>query len=135
MATSQDIKSFIAQWLQLGKSVEQLDGSFCFKPEKIHGYQGYSQEFEDWWQEFERQAHKWALSGTKEPLDALYGDNWEITDCARCDMPIPILVAGLNDVDCPCSDLPHWPNLELPHPHTPDESKSRLGMIRDRLNF
>ena len=133
MATSQEIKSFIAKWLQLGKSVEHVDGVHRFKPSRILGYQGYSQEFEDWWQNFENDAQHWTLSGTDQPLSALYSPHWEITHCARCEMPVPLQVAGVNDFACPCSDLPTWPNTELPHPHTPSESASKLRQIRLKL--
>ncbi|MEM9137470.1 MAG: hypothetical protein AAGB01_09000 [Cyanobacteria bacterium P01_F01_bin.42] len=133
MASSQTIKSFIARWLQLGKSVERLDGSVSFSPSKILGYRGYSQEFEEWWKTFEKTSQKWALSGTREPLSALYSPSWEIISCARCDMPVPMRVAGLNDGDCPCSDLPYWPDLEIPLPHAPAHSNSRLQDICKRL--
>ncbi len=134
MATSQDIKGFIAQWLQLGKGVEKIDGTVFYKPAKVLDCHGYSREFEDWWQEFELNPQKWALSGSTQPLSALYSPKWEIVGCARCDMPIPMQVAGVNDRDCPCHDLMCWPNLELPHPHIPADAENRLSQIHKRLN-
>lgn len=134
MATSQEIKGFIAQWLQLGKSIEHMDGVHQFKPSRILGYQGYSQEFETWWQAFEENAQQWTLSGMTEPLSALYSPNFEISTCARCEMPVALPTAGVHDVACPCHDLPLWPNTELPQPRIPADSDSRLRQIHSKLS-
>jgi hypothetical protein len=134
MATSQEIKGFIAQWLQLGKSIEHVDGVRCFKPSRILGYQGYSQEFEDWWQEFEADTKQWALSGTHHPLSDLYSPLWEISSCARCDMPVPLQASKSNEGFCPCHDLPNWPNTELPQPRVPLDSDLKLRKIFAKLN-
>ena len=134
MATSQEIKGFIAQWLQLGKSVEHVDGEKQFKPPRVLGYQGYSQEFEDWWTCFEADAHHWTLSGMNQPLSELYSPNFEISACARCDMPIPLSMSVVKDISCPCHDLPTWPNTDLPQPRTPKDSTSKLRQIYSRLS-
>ena len=63
----------------------------------------------------------------------LYTPSWEIMHCARCEMPIPIPTAGINDDTCPCSDLPSWPNLDLPHPHVPGDVEDKLHEIHLKL--
>ena len=133
MATSTEIKGFLARWLQLGKAVEPVGDGQPFKPHRVLSLHGYSQEFEQWWNEFEANSHQWSLSGSSQPLSELFRPEWEISSCARCDMPIPLLVAGLNGTDCPCSDLSTWPNLELPQPHTPRETENKLKQIHLKL--
>ena len=133
MATSTEIKGFLARWLQLGKSIEPVGEGQPFKPNRVLSLQGYSREFEDWWDEFQGNSSQWVLSGSPNPLSELFRPEWEISSCARCDMPIPLRVAGVNDTSCPCNDLPTWPNLELPHPHTPGDTEHKLRQIHFSL--
>ena len=134
MATSAKIKSFLASWLQLGKAIEYHGGENKFQPDRILSIDGYSQEFEDWWSEFKADSQHWFLAGSHHPLSELFEAEWDIESCSRCDMPIPLRVAGINDSNCPCADLITWPNLELPQPRAPKNTGQNLRKILSRFN-
>ncbi len=59
--------------------------------------------------------------------------NPQFHPCARCTIPVPIEVVGQSSLSCPCHDLSNWPNLELPLPHLPVNSRENLDRIRQRL--
>ena len=48
-------------------------------------------------------------------------------------MPVALRTNGLPPPACPCNDLNHWPNLEVPMPRSPANSQTQLQNIRDRL--
>lgn len=45
-----------------------------------------------------------------------------------------MLSLGVQSGPCPCFDLPTWPNLDLPLPRLPVDSRSHLEQIRARLS-
>ena len=135
MATESQIKQYLACWLQVGKRVIHDDGEQDFHPPKILNDSGYSQEFEDWWDDVCQNASHWHLEGCDRALDALFSPHWDIVECPLCVMPVPKLVAGVNDASCTCSDLELWPNLDLPKPHTPEDTHYKLKSLRDKLRL
>ncbi|NJM58081.1 MAG: hypothetical protein HC857_12510 [Synechococcales cyanobacterium RU_4_20] len=117
MATPAELRHYLACWFQLGKSVQvqQRGLSLCPSPVINHGQ--YSQAFEDCWQQLQLQGlGQCFLEGTGQSLAELLGGSWDVSDCARCAMPIVQKVGGLPEISCPCHDLPNWPNTELPAP-------------------
>lgn len=108
--------------------------SVCLPNPVIQGDR-YSDEFEACWQRaMKLEGKNCYLEGTLQTLDQLLSSGWEITACARCDMPVPMMNLGSQSLECPCNDLPSWPNTELPKPRTPVDSRSQLRSIRDRLS-
>ncbi len=49
-------------------------------------------------------------------------------------MPIALKIAGICPNNCPCADLPTWPQLELPLPRSPQNVESKIISLRSRLN-
>jgi hypothetical protein len=135
MASSEKVKLYLACWFQLGKKLIFDNGREILFANPVKGDR-YSDEFEACWQQvMGKKGKNCYLSGTNTTIEALLSPGWNITACARCKMPVPTLELGIQDSSCPCVDLPSWPNLELPLPHAPVNSNSRLHRISDRLKL
>ncbi|MCM1983517.1 hypothetical protein [Lyngbya confervoides] len=134
MASTTQVKRFVAIWLQLGKRLVHSSGDVQEKPDRVVQGDRYSPEFDSCWATLLDQASNWHLSGTAYTLAMLLTQDWEIVSCARCDLPIPLQIAGINDPSCPCGDIEGWPNLDLPLPHTPIDSRHRLASILCKLD-
>jgi hypothetical protein len=110
------------------------NGQTALLPEPVIQGDRYSQEFEDCWQLVRApESGDCHLEGTHQTIAELLSPAWDVMGCARCSMPVPMLTVGTPDLECPCIDLPTWPNLEVPMPRAPISSQSRLIEIRDRL--
>jgi hypothetical protein len=135
MANPNQVKQYLGQWFQLGKKVLIEGGKTALLPETVVRGDRYSPEFEACWQRITSpQAGDCYLEGTAQTVAELLGEKWEIIDCARCEMPVPVQSLGLAAVACPCHDLPDWPNTELPIPRSPVDSDRRIENIRLRLS-
>ena len=73
------------------------------------------------------------LEGTQQTISELLSPAWEMTSCARCEMPVPIPQIETTERLCPCNDLPTWPNEELPKPRLPVDSDQKLRNLRAQL--
>lgn len=134
MAPETEVKKYIACWMQLGAKVSFQDGQRVQIEKVLQGEQ-YSPEFEALWRSIcDRPVADACLDGTTTALHDLMEGRWEITSCARCEMPIATMTAGIQPLDCPCQDLTNWPNTELPTPRPPVISSDRLKGIQDRLS-
>lgn len=134
MASPEKVKLYLACWFQLGKKLIFDNGREISMANSVLKGDRYSTEFEACWQEVMTQEGKNCyLEGTTPTLDLLFSSAWDISACARCNMPVPQLEVGIQDSSCPCVDIPLWPNLELPLPHAPINSNSHLKTINDRL--
>jgi hypothetical protein len=134
MASEEQVKRYLSYWFQLGKKVVIDDGREAVRPEPVIQGNRYSQAFENIWQQilsFDRgDCH---LQGTSQTIAELLSSEWDVSPCARCEMPVPVRDLGMPPDLCPCHDLSTWPNTELPTPRDPVNSQDRLGRIRDRL--
>jgi hypothetical protein len=134
MADHTQVKQYLAHWLQLGKALMIQGGQTIVKPETIVVGDQYSSEFEASWQQVcSPHAGECYLEGTELTVAQLLSEQWDIIDCGRCAMPIPVPNAGIAAPDCPCHDLPSWPNTELPQPRLPVHSHTHLQNIHQRL--
>lgn len=134
MASEQAVKEYLAYWFQLGKKVVMGDRSQTVIPQQIMQGEGYSQEFENCWQQITAPNVKDSyLEGTLETISQLLTENWQISPCARCTMPVPRLDVGIASLLCPCTDLSNWPNTKLPQPRSPVNSQAKLTAICDQL--
>ena len=136
MAQSQQVKKYLAYWFQLGKKIVNSSGNHSLMPKKILNGHGYSSEFENLWKLI-TQEHKYEqyyLEGTRQTIKQLLSSQWDIVNCARCDMPVPIIELGQqNNHGCVCDDLDNWPNNELPLPRQPVNTQHKLIKIRESL--
>lgn len=133
MAAPEQVKQYLAYWFQLGKRLV-LDQGKTVLPQPVLAAGRYSPEFEACWQQVLNSGGKNTyLEGTTYSIADLLSGQWEITDCARCGMPVPLIDLGVQSAACPCFDLPTWPNTDIPRPRSPVDSHGRLGQIRDRL--
>jgi hypothetical protein len=134
MASQEEVKRYLAYWFQLGKKVLLHNGKEFIQPTSVLEGDRYSQEFESCWQRIlASNLSDCYLEGTIQSIQQLLTPAWEITPCARCDMPVPILDLGVVSPTCPCNDIPSWPNLELPPPRSPINSSAYLSKIQQRL--
>lgn len=133
MASHQQVKQYLAHWFQLGKCVLSSNRQEALRPAKILEGDGYSREFEGCWQQILANDTYCYLEGTDQTIKQLLSPSWDFKDCARCDMLVPAMVSGVQSLECPCVDLPMWPNLELPSPRLPVNSATQLSRIRQRL--
>jgi hypothetical protein len=133
MASSEKVKQYIAYWFQLGKPLIHEQGQSVLPQPVIQGNQ-YSPEFEAVWQQVLLSGgEKYHLDGTIQTVGVLLSDQWDIDSCPRCDMPVPLVVLGVQSGPCPCFDLPNWPNPELPQPRAPVNNRDQLRQIHNRL--
>lgn len=134
MATEEQVKKYLAYWFQLGKKVVVNNGTDKLLPDPIYQDNFYSSEFERCWQILtDPKSGSCYMEGTDETIAELLTSKWDVMLCARCTMPVPAKIRGTPPENCPCADLPTWPNLEVPQPRSPVDSTHRLGGIRDRL--
>jgi hypothetical protein len=132
MASSDHVRHYLAYWFQLGKAVVLADRNQRILPRPVIAGNRYSPEFEACWQTVQTAVDAY-LEGTQQTIGELLTPSWELNSCARCAMPVPTKVLGLPTMECPCIDLPTWPDTEMPQPRQPVDSRAELGNIRDRL--
>ncbi|PZU99924.1 MAG: hypothetical protein DCE90_01135 [Pseudanabaena sp.] len=135
MASRTLVKNYLAQWMQMGKTVRLSP-----QGEEVHIYkiiQGerYSPLFNQLWDEISTTKAKEAyLSGTDQSIGELLSNKWEIIACARCNLLVPSIDMGPRvPVCCPCDDLPNHPNLDSVAPHVPITLVSQIDNLCDRL--
>ena len=134
MASQAQIRNFLAHWFQLGKSVVLAEDRGDCLPEPIFQAGQYSRSFEDCWHKIMVTSGQGCyLKGTSQSIGEMLSSTWDITPCARCEMPIAVPTIGLTTHLCPCNDLPTWPNTELPRPRTAVDSEHQLRDLRQRL--
>ena len=134
MAESQQVKQYLAYWFQLGKKVFIRSGQEAILPQPVIQGDRYSHALETCWQQLlSPDSGDCYLEGTEQTIAELLSDQWEISDCSRCAMPIPIRNLGHTPLVCPCNDLSSWPDTENPAPRSPVSSTDHLGDLRDRL--
>jgi hypothetical protein len=134
MASTDQVKQYLAFWFQLGKRLVVQNNPEIQLPKSVIQGDRYSPEFEACWQRImEIEGKNCYLEGTTQTIDQLLSSEWDVTDCARCTMPVPMLSLGARSPGCPCEDMPQWPNNELPMPRVPVNSQAQLDQIRDRL--
>lgn len=134
MASEQQVKKYLAYWFQLGKQVKICGGHEALLPQPVFTGDRYSDAFENCWQQIKaKESGDCYLENTQQTIADLLSDQWEISDCSRCSMPVPMRSIGLPALECPCSDLPNWPNTDLPQPRSPVSNADQLDNIRQRL--
>ncbi|MGD1860690.1 MAG: hypothetical protein ACFB0E_12060 [Leptolyngbyaceae cyanobacterium] len=134
MASVQAVQSFLAYWFQLGKPVVLQHSDTQTLPTPIFSGAQLSPAFQDCWQQIMEHPEQCFLKGTHESIAQLLSESWEIESCARCIMPVPMPVRGINSAVCPCADLPSWPNYEVPTPRAAVCTQTHLGQLRQRLD-
>lgn len=135
MASSLEVKQYLAHWFQLGRKVYVRNGDLSLLPSRVFHGTHYSAEFERCWElMISEQAGDCYLEDTTQTISQLLTDEWDIVDCARCNMPISLPVAGVATESCPCKDLSHWPNNEVPAPISRQVVSSKLVDFQHRLN-
>ena len=134
MASLEQVKHYIACWFQLGKKLVSDEGKTIDLEGSVVKGDRYSSKFENCWRDIMAlEEANYHLEGTDTTIKDLLSSGWNITACARCSMPIPRLESGVQTINCPCFDMPQWPNFELPFPRIPVRNNSRLSSINDRL--
>jgi hypothetical protein len=134
MASPVEVKQYLAHWFQLGKKVYIRNGDTALLPSRIFSNMDYSAEFEQCWAEIiADRSGDCFLEGTSQTIAELLTPTWELVDCARCSMPIPLLITGIPAESCSCADLPSWPNTEVPTPNSPVAMRSKLAELQNRL--
>jgi hypothetical protein len=133
MASQEQVKKYLAHWFQLGKGVIFPKRQETICPQVIFKGHNYSAEFEQCWQKILLTDADCYLEGTEQTIQQLLSPAWEIMDCPRCELPVPMSVAGVASCVCTCFDLSHWPNDELPTPRVPVNSSTHLHRLRQRL--
>ena len=135
MASTTEVKTYLAHWFQLGKKL-----IWCNKeelsPAKIIQGDRFAPEFESCWEKIMSVGGRDCyLVGSEATIQELLSSAWTIDSCARCAMPVPIVEAGTQSLACACSDLDNWPNSELPAPRSPINDRVQLNNISARLKI
>ena len=134
MASTDRVKQYLAYWFQLGKKLWIRNGQQWMCPRSIVCGDRYSPEFEACWQLVcSPESGDCYLEGMPQTIEQLLSSEWELDPCVRCDILVPLRDRGMPNPECPCSDIPSWPNMELPQPRLPVDTRSHLAEIRSRL--
>jgi len=134
MASQADVKNYLAYWFQLGKKVVAERSQTAYAPSSVIQGDRFSSEFDQCWQDIvSKDGEGYYLEGTDETIAQLLSPAWEVAQCARCDMPVPVPEVQMTLNLCPCNDLPNWPNTEIPQPRLPIDSNARLRSLKDRM--
>ncbi|MEB3359831.1 MAG: hypothetical protein VKK04_24105 [Synechococcales bacterium] len=134
MATENEVRQYLAYWFQAGKGLVINSGQGYCRPDRVIQGDRYSLEFEQCWDQVQASdAGDCYLEGTSQTISDLLSPSWDVSPCARCGMPVPMISIGVASMQCPCNDMPTWPNQDLPQPRSPINSSDRLGKIRERL--
>jgi len=135
MASQEQIRSFLAHWFQLGKPVVLAGDRDEGLPCPVYYKNGYSQSFEECWQRImESRGEGCYLKGTTQTVAEMMTSGWEVTPCARCEMPVAVPTLGTMKFPCPCHDLHTWPNYDVPTPRMAVDDGHHLGEIHRRLD-
>ena len=133
MASIEQVKRYLAYWFQAGKPLISPRHNQRILPQSILAGDHYSPEFESCFRTLLLPPYRDSyLEGTVQTLNELLSSRWELIDCSRCSMPIPIDELGLV-TGCSCADLPAWPNTEIPQPRCPNTVQEQLKFIHERL--
>ena len=136
MASELSVKQYLALWLQVGKQVLSLRQEVCLAPKTIRQDRGYSPEFEQYWQKILENPGAYYLSGTDLTFAQLFTDHWDLQECSRCVLPVPVANGpSIECVGCPCNDIALWPNNDLPQPRLPIDGASILRARQHRLSI
>lgn len=134
MATNEQVRHYLIHWFLLGRKVFINNGQNALLPEPVFQGERCSPAFERCWQQIlDARTGDCYLESTQQTIAQLLTPAWEIHDCARCGMPVPLPDLGLPNADCPCCELPSWPNTNIPLPRLPANSHDRLSSLCDRL--
>jgi hypothetical protein len=141
MATSNQVKDYLAYWFQLGKAVvlDVPSGRQQIQPRSVLSPSSYSLEFEACWQHILACADYAYLAGTDHTITQLLSNHYEMTACSRCKALVPIMTSrgSWSEGPCPCADLSTWPNPETIPPRSPQaQFTGQIGLdhIQQRLN-
>jgi hypothetical protein len=119
MASEQQVRQYLAYWFQLGKRLMTHNGQQTVKLNSVIAGDRYSDEFEACWKLVQSpESGDCYLEGADQTIAELLSPAWEISPCARCAMPVPTKSIGMPPNECPCFDLPNWPDDELPKPRS-----------------
>ncbi len=136
MASTTQVKEYLAHWFQLGKKLVWRNGEETLLPQPILQSDRFSPQFESCWQKIMSIGGKDCyLENSTESVEELLSSKWDINGCSQCNMPVAIVKSGIQSLDCLCSDLDNWPNNELPAPRLPVNNKTQLNKIRARLGL
>ena len=134
MASQADVKNYLAYWFQLGKKVVAERSQKTYSPVPVIRGERFSSDFERCWQKIvDHDGEGYYLEGTDETIAQLLSNDWEISKCARCDMPVPMAEIQTDLNACPCSDLSSWPNEEIPKPRLPINNRDKLLALKNRI--
>lgn len=135
MASTNQVRTYLAYWFQLGKKLVWHNGETSLLPQPIIQGDRFSAQFEECWQKVISIGGKDCyLEGTNETIEELLSSKWDIDGCAICKMPVAIVNSGIQSLECICSDLDNWPNDQLPAPRSPLNNQVQLNRIRERLS-
>lgn len=135
MASQQRVQHYLAYWFQLGKTIHIKNGRLTQRPVPVLEGNQFSRAFQDCWQSIMAIGGRDCyLDGTQETVEQLLSPQWEITDCARCSIPVAMHAVMPVAQLCACGDIDHWPNDELPAPHMPVNNHTHFSRLKTRLS-
>jgi hypothetical protein len=135
MASQAQVRDYLAHWFQLGKPIVLAESRGECLPSPIFQGGTYSPSFEDCWHRIMvTSGQDCYLKGTTQSIADMLSPAWDMTPCARCEMPIAMPTAGIMTHLCPCNDLATWPSTEVPMPRTAVDDHHHLAELRHRLD-
>lgn len=134
MATEEEVKSYLAYWFQVGKNVEIGTNREKKNVNKIFSLSSneYSQEFNSLWEKIVEEADTSFLEDTSFSIKKLLSSEIEIVACSVCNAIVASGIFFTNN-SCICSNIPLWPNLDIPQPKKLLDSNCALLKIVQKL--
>jgi hypothetical protein len=135
MASLPEVKQYLAHWFQLGRKVYVRNGERAILPSRVFQDMEYSDEFDRCWELVtSAQSGDCYLEDTTQTIAELLTSKWDVVDCARCNMPVPLpVISAVPSDGCPCINISHWPNGEMPAPIARTVVGSKLQSLQQRL--
>jgi signal transduction histidine kinase len=100
MADLKALKSYVAYYVSRGKSIRSpFQGDLSFQG-IVYQHTGYHPQFQQFWESLQQQRDFDELSivGDRLSFQQLLQQDWDISPCARCDLPIPTPSVAAYDV-------------------------------------
>ncbi|KKJ00983.1 sensor histidine kinase [Prochlorothrix hollandica] len=101
------LMGYVAYYVSRGRPVISLNAGALPFTGSVYGYWGYDSEFYSYWRGLQQRSDfgELSLRGDSYNFSEFLGGKCSVGECARCQLPIPLLDAGVADTtQCPCDD-------------------------------
>jgi hypothetical protein len=136
MATKEEIKRYIAQWMDLGNKVSTPVGNLFVS--KVYDHKTYSEEFNKLWLYLWNRKERCRMEYTSQTIEELER-RWFLSRCGECKMEVMLITCPSINARNTIPDLGQCPGSELCLHRKAEKEKVKvkdLNRLEDELtNF